>query len=157
MAGGYAAQNLVGPAKRCPGVEPGASTHEGERDMQRIQDAVRTWEDTFNSGAIDALTALYEPNSVLVSQPGEVATGTAEIREVLSRFMALHGHIQMTVADESHIVQVGDLALVSGTWTLSGTDPDGNPVTLGGQTTDVLHRQADGTWRWLIDVPFGIV
>ena len=30
------------------------------------------------------------------------------------------------------------------------------PVTMSGRTTDVARRQPDGTWRWVIDAPFGV-
>ena len=42
------------------------------------------------------------------------------------------------------VVTVGDLAYLSNTWSLSGTGPDGTPVTLGATTAEVARRQADG-------------
>jgi hypothetical protein len=33
---------------------------------------------------------------------------------------------------------------------------DGAPVTLAGQTADVVRRQPDGAWRYVIDAPFGL-
>jgi ketosteroid isomerase-like protein len=38
---------------------------------------------------------------------------------------------------------------------VSGTGADGQPVTLGGISTDVLRRQAAGDWRYAIDQPWG--
>jgi ketosteroid isomerase-like protein len=53
------------------------------------------------------------------------------------------------------VVTVGDLAYLSNTWSLSGTGPDGNPVALGATTAEVTRRQADGTWRYVIDNAWG--
>jgi ketosteroid isomerase-like protein len=53
------------------------------------------------------------------------------------------------------VVAVGDLAYLSNTWSLSGTGPDGTPVTLGATTAEVARRQADGTWRYVIDNAWG--
>ena len=36
-----------------------------------------------------------------------------------------------------------------------GTAADGSEVNLTGQTSDVVRRQADGTWLLVIDNPFG--
>ncbi|MBV9547223.1 MAG: hypothetical protein JOY61_22870 [Chloroflexi bacterium] len=36
-------------------------------------------------------------------------------------------------------------------------EPDGSGVDLGGNTTEVIRRQADGTWRYVIDDPFSVV
>ncbi len=48
-----------------------------------------------------------------------------------------------------------DLALVTGIWSFDGTGPDGEPVQLAASNADVLRRQADGTWRFVIDNPWG--
>jgi ketosteroid isomerase-like protein len=49
----------------------------------------------------------------------------------------------------------GDLAYLSNAWSLNGTGPDGNPVALGATTAEVARRQADGTWRYVIDNAWG--
>jgi ketosteroid isomerase-like protein len=40
-------------------------------------------------------------------------------------------------------------------WTLTGSRQDGSPLEMTGQTSDVVRRQADGSWRLAIDNPFG--
>jgi ketosteroid isomerase-like protein len=72
----------------------------------------------------------------------------------MGEFLALEVHMQLE--PELAVVRAGDLALVSGCWKLTGTGPDGEPVTMSGRTTDVARQQPDGTWRRVIDVPFGI-
>jgi ketosteroid isomerase-like protein len=44
---------------------------------------------------------------------------------------------------------------VVGVWSFTGTGTDGQPVTLSAQNADVLRRQPDGTWRFVIDNPWG--
>jgi ketosteroid isomerase-like protein len=44
---------------------------------------------------------------------------------------------------------------VVGTWSFNGTGPDGEPVQLASNNADVLRRQEDGTWRFVIDNPWG--
>jgi ketosteroid isomerase-like protein len=50
---------------------------------------------------------------------------------------------------------VDDLALVIGVWSFDGTAPDGTPVRLEAKNADVLRRQSDGSWRFVIDNPWG--
>ena len=116
------------------------------------EEAHRLWAETFNAGDLDALVALYEPDAILMSQPGQTVTGHAAIREALQGFLALKPkfNLQFQKALES-----GDLALLYSRWTLSGTGPDGNELTLSGQTSDVARRQPDGSWLFVIDNPFG--
>jgi ketosteroid isomerase-like protein len=51
--------------------------------------------------------------------------------------------------------QCGDLALTTGKWRLQGTGADGKPVDMTGQSVEVARRQADGSWRYVIDAPWG--
>jgi uncharacterized protein (TIGR02246 family) len=106
-----------------------------------------------NAGDIEAAVALYEPNACFVQDSGEVVTGHAVIRELMKGFLALKPRFTMKV----DAVQNGDgtLALTRSTWTLTGTDPEGKPVTMSGRSAEVVRRQSDGTWKFVIDNPHG--
>jgi len=112
----------------------------------------RSFEDLFNAGDLDGLMELYEADAALIAQPGSVAYGSEQARAALQGFLALKGRITL---DTKLVVTVGDLAYLSNSWSLSGTGPDGNPVTLGATTAEVARRQADGSWRYVIDNAWG--
>jgi uncharacterized protein (TIGR02246 family) len=104
----------------------------------------------FNSGDLDALLALYEPDAPLVGHTGEVFADPAGRRSYAEGFFTLNPKIDLRT---ERIIENGDLALVYSPWTATGTDGDGNPVELAGDSVVVLRRQADGTWRFAIDNP----
>jgi uncharacterized protein (TIGR02246 family) len=113
----------------------------------------RLFEEAFNSGDLEALITLYEPDAMLVPQPGAVAEGTAAIRESLRWFLDRRGEITL---DTKLVLQVGELAYLSNRWSLSGgTMPDGSPAELGAVTAEVARRQPDGTWLYVIDNAWG--
>ena len=105
-----------------------------------------------NTGNLDALMTLYEPDAGFAGQPGSLAQGLAGVRQGLGGFLALKGTLDLKV---TRVLQASDLALVVGTWSFKGTGPDGSAVNLAGRTADVLRRQADGSWRFVIDNPWG--
>src|SRR5689334_2968213 len=105
-------------------------------------------EEAFNRGDVEALVTLYEPNARMVRDDGSVATGTAAIREIWSGFVALGGRIQMTTR---FVVEQGDVALLSNTWTFEGAG-----MTFSASTAEVARRSSDGAWRYVIDNPFGL-
>jgi uncharacterized protein (TIGR02246 family) len=123
---------------------------------QSVEDALRAYQDAFNEGDLGELLALYEPDATFVPQPGQAAAGAAAIRDALGGFLALKGRLEIVPLEPQDVVRSGDLALVCGSWTLTGTAPGGEPVTMAGRTTDVLRRQPDGAWRWVIDAPLGL-
>jgi uncharacterized protein (TIGR02246 family) len=106
----------------------------------------------FTTGDIEAIVALYEPQARLVVQPGQVAEGHAAIREALRACFAL----QPTLTRQPpQVVTSGDIALSMDQWAITGTGPDGQPVALGGTAVEVLRRQADGRWLYVVDNPWG--
>ena len=112
----------------------------------------RQFAEALNAHDLGALMALFEPEAILIPQPGQVVTGTEAIREALSGFLALKPRFDLQF---KKAFQAGDIALVFSNWTLSGTDPDGNAVELAGRTSDVTRRQPYGSWLFVIDDPFG--
>jgi ketosteroid isomerase-like protein len=55
-----------------------------------------------------------------------------------------------------NVFNTRDIALVISEWSFSGIVPDGKAASLRGKATDVLRQQSDGTWRIVIDNPWGV-
>lgn len=108
--------------------------------------------DALNAGDLDALIALYEPQAALMPSPGKVVNGTAAIREALAGFLAAKPSMSMSART---LAQDDDVALVSATWQLSLTGPDGKLATMSGKSVEVVRCQPDGRWLFAIDFPFG--
>jgi len=108
--------------------------------------------DGINTGNIDALMTLYEPTAAFAAQPGSLAHGLAGVRSSLSAFISMKGTLDLEV---TRVLEVSDLALVVGVWSFTGTGPEGEHVKLTAHNADVLRRQSDGTWRFVIDNPWG--
>ena len=105
-----------------------------------------------NSGDLESLLPLYESDAAFVPQPGNLAHGEAGVREALTTFISMNGVLDLEV---TRVLEVDDLALVIGVWSFDGTGPDCEPVRLAARNADVLRRQTDGTWRFVIDNPWG--
>jgi uncharacterized protein (TIGR02246 family) len=112
----------------------------------------RLFAEAFGAHDLEAALELYEPGATLIALPGEVVTGTEAIREALGTTLALEPKFDL---EFNKAFEAGDVALLFSDWTLSTTDPDGNAVQMQGRTTDVARRQADGSWLFVIDDPYG--
>ena len=104
----------------------------------------------FNSADVDGLLDnVYEEDVVLVPAPGgDSISGKAAVREVLQGFLGMGGSMTLLGATA---FQNGDIALTHSQWRLevAGSDP------MEATTAEVVRRQADGTWKYMIDNPWG--
>lgn len=106
------------------------------------------------TGDLDAAMALYEPDAVFLVSPEQVVTGRAAIREVLQGMIASSGSgsIDGVTAVECND---GTIAVTRTKGTMTVPGPDGELLTMPFHSVEVVRKQSDGTWLFVIDDPGG--
>ncbi|MGH9868015.1 MAG: YybH family protein [Candidatus Polarisedimenticolia bacterium] len=115
-------------------------------------DTVNGLVEAINHADLERAVAAYESAAALVVRPGQIVRGPAQLREALAGFIALRPVLR---SEAQQLIEAEDVALYIARWSLSGTDPAGNAVVMGGESTDVLRRQRDGRWLIVLDNPWG--
>jgi uncharacterized protein (TIGR02246 family) len=122
------------------------------KKMTTPEEVLNSIVEGINTGNLDSLMMLYETDACFASQPGQLAKSPETIRQCLRSFIDMNGKLELKV---KRVLQTSDLALVTSEWSFSGTGPDGKPVNMAAKAADVLRQQADGTWCFVIDNPWG--
>lgn len=117
------------------------------------KDVVEQAVKAISAGDADGALEMYEATALFVGPNSEISCGTEEIRQALESFMNLKPNFRVDI-DQVLTGEGCDVAQVSGRWSFVGTDPEGQEVQMSGRNVDVVRRQADGTWRLVIDNPF---
>lgn len=81
-----------------------------------------------------------------------MAEGKAALRDALKGFLAVRAKMTMR---SRYCIQAGGLALTSLDWTLNGSVPDDKAVEMRGFSIEVIRRQPDGRWLYVIGNPHG--
>jgi len=105
----------------------------------------------YNTGDVENMLALYEPNAVLAPQPGQRAVGLPAIRAALSGLLALKGTME---SQNMYCMRTGDIALLQGFWKLSTASADGQPIEVSSRTAEVVRLQPNGSWLYVVDHAF---
>jgi uncharacterized protein (TIGR02246 family) len=104
------------------------------------EDLTRLFVELANKGDARGMAELYEEDAVMAYPPGSQTTGRAAIQKI---FEELVTKIPRFEQEESYpTLRHGDLALTS-------TKPSDNT----GGRTQIVRKQADGSWLRVIDRP----
>ena len=115
----------------------------------------RLWAEAYNAADLDSMLALYEEEAVLVPEPDKApAVGRDAIRAALQDFLAQKGDLRIAIETTS-VITAGPLASLRSRWRLVGTGRDGKAIAIVHNSMEVARRQSDGSWRYVIDNPFG--
>ncbi|ANW06117.1 hypothetical protein LMTR13_34895 [Bradyrhizobium icense] len=100
----------------------------------------------FNSRNIDNLLALYEMDAVLRVDGSERSLiGQDAIAGELRRLLQAPGTM---TSSNNFCIQHGDVALLRADWELRAQD---GSIVASGSSAELVRRQSDGTWRYVID------
>jgi quinol monooxygenase YgiN/ketosteroid isomerase-like protein len=129
---------LAGPAPEPAGAPDPASMN------QRYIDA-------YNARDIDAVMDVYAPGAAAVWEPGSAVSAAAH-RDTIVEFLKKDPKLSGTVRQR---YVAGDTAALVVDWSLEV--PDSPEMTGTGRGFDVLRKDANGEWRYVITNPFGSV
>ncbi|MEO3416976.1 DUF4440 domain-containing protein [Roseovarius sp. CAU 1744] len=117
-----------------------------------VLNVIETMTASFAQADIDKVMSTYEPNAVIMFEPGVGLSDEEAIRQGFTEFASLNPSFTY---GEHQVVVAGDVGLHISPWKMNGTTPDGNPMELGGLSVAVLRKQPDGKWLMVIDNPYG--
>lgn len=122
-------------------------------DLKKPEDCDRGMERAIIAKDLEAAVALYASNAVFVADGGKLVSGIDAIRETVRPSMELE-NFRFTQL-ESFTNEEAGIALLIGEWSGNLRGDDGKIKTLTGRNVEVVQRQPDGTWRFIIDHPTG--
>ena len=116
------------------------TTDDARETAATAADLPRLFVQFVQAGDFEGLASLYEPDAVLALPPDEQTRGNTAIAEVFRQEFA--GRTPGGSGSQLQpVLQVGDLALTS------------TRMPNGWVTAEIARRQADGSWRWVVDNP----
>jgi uncharacterized protein (TIGR02246 family) len=120
--------------------------------MKSPREVDETFVKAMNDGDFETAFSVWNEDTVFVLEPGQPEVrGTDNLRAALGEFFKVKPKLKV---ERLHCIEAGDVALQAVRWHLTGVDAEGAPLEMEHIDCNVLRRQADGTWRVVIDNPF---
>jgi ketosteroid isomerase-like protein len=99
--------------------------------------------------AASLVNTLYEDDALFFPSPTDSQVSCkAAVADSLKEYLASGGTISVVA---TKAVQNGDIGLTHTHWRLDIPDAE----AMEGVTAEIVRRQSDGTWKYLIDNPWG--
>jgi ketosteroid isomerase-like protein len=111
------------------------------------QEAVELLDRAFNEADVETILAFYEDSAVVVTEPGHLARGGAELRSFFERIVRTGMSVKQL---KTYTLEADGIALFLSRWSLGDES-----TTRTFAATPVFRKQSDGGWRALIDDSFG--
>jgi ketosteroid isomerase-like protein len=122
------------------------------QDEQNALATVKTMTAAFQDKDINGVMATYEPSATVVFEPGSAISDHTVLKQMFTGMAAANPVFDYAGHD---VIVNGDLAMHIAPWSMTAVTPDGQQIQQSGLSVAVLRRQADGSWKMVIDNPHG--
>lgn len=142
---GPAAKGTAGAALDSTSVPAAAAAASlSAADVAAIKAVDAAWAAAANRGDVAALAALYAEDAVLQAPDAPPSMGGAAIRKDMEALAAMK--LSGVALFPRRVEGRGDLAYDVGEFTMMA-----GGQTMAGHYTEVLRRQPDGSWKYIVD------
>lgn len=122
------------------------------KDESDVQAAVEKMTAAFQNSEIETVMSAYEDGAAVLFEPGQPVTDERQLRRMFSDMAAAK---PVFTYSGHEVVASGDTAVHIAPWRMTAHAPDGQEIVQSGLSVSVLRRQADGSWKMVIDNPHG--
>jgi|GEM_PF-416330 Ketosteroid isomerase homolog len=105
----------------------------------------------YNSGDVSNINLLFEKDAVVVRPNGSVIQGVDAYTQEHQNLVKIGG--VMTSINKSCIIH-NDIALLNAEWEIKTKNEQGEPITISSVSTEIVRKQSDGSWLYIVDNPF---
>jgi len=123
-----------------------------KKDEANVQAAVEKMTVAFQDNEIETVMSAYEHGAAVVFEPGQPVTDEQQLRQMFSAMAAAK---PVFTYSGHEVVVSGDIAVHIAPWRMTAHTPDGQEIVQSGLSIAALRRQADGSWKMVIDNPHG--
>ena len=127
-----------------------ADTRAADEATLRTLDA--EWSRAAGAKDVEKTVSYYADDALVMPPNSPVLTGKAAARAMWSGMFSAPGFGGGWKATKVEVARSGDLAYVTGSYEITENDASGKPMTDKGKFLEVWKKQADGSWKCVVDM-----
>lgn len=115
---------------------------------KQAKDVHATLAQAFNTKDLATVLSMYDTSGIFVPEPDKPVSGKEKFEEAVKAILAIPGTMEIRTV---YCLETDNLAIGRSQWGIT----DGDEVRVSSKGIELMRRQADGTWKILIDHAFG--
>ena len=123
-----------------------------EAERAAIMKADADWSAAIGTKDPNAFIAFVAADGTIMPPNNPAVGGTDAILAWSTEMFAMPGFSVSWQASSAEVASSGDLGYTVGSYNFTGTMPDGTPMSDQGKYATVWKKQADGTWKVVVDI-----
>ena len=112
----------------------------------------KTWSDAAAAKDVDKVISYYAGNALVLPSNAPAATTKEAIRAIWKDLLTTPGTKISWKPFKIEAAQSGELAYITGTYQMTINDAKGKPAKENGKYVEVFKKQADGSWKVIVDI-----
>lgn len=121
-------------------------------ESESLMQASREWSKAATSRDVEKSLSYWADNAVLISAGEPVISGKQEIRKMIERSFQNPDFRISWEPKTAEVSESGDMGYLIEETTMAMKDSTGNPMTLHFNAVTIWKKQADGSWKNVVDV-----
>src|SRR6185437_450103 len=136
-----------------PSAQPAASPDTRAADEAAIRALDADWVKAIASKDLAKATSYYADTAQMFAPNAPAATGKDAVQKLCAGMLRLPGFALTFAPFKIEVARSGDLAYETGEYEMTVNDKKGKPQTVKAKYVVVWGKQADGSWKALVDSP----
>jgi len=121
-------------------------------DEAALRGADEAWSKVTAAKDVEGHLAYYADDASVLPPNAPIVTGKEALRAMISQFYAMPGFSISWQTTKVEASKGGDLGYTVGRYEMGFNDPKGKPTTERGKYATIWKKQADGSWKVVVDV-----
>ena len=121
---------------------------EGDKIIRLSQD----WSKVASTRDLDKTVSYWADDAIVMSAGQPSYKGKQAIRQMVEESYKIPGFRISWQPQSVEVSESGDMAYLIGNSQISFTDSTGNPITIHNDAVEIWRKQADGSWKNVVDI-----
>ena len=121
-------------------------------DEAALKNLDAEWSKAAGAKDVDKTVSYYADDAIVLPPNSPALTSKEAIRTMWNGMLSAPGFSGGWKATKVEVARSGDLGYLTGTYEITENDAAGKPMTDKGKLLEVWKKQADGSWKCVVDM-----